>query len=248
MRRFQMLIIVFLLMIFPIHAYAQSGDYQNPVTGYKAMIYDAAVLLTDEEKASLITDMEPITDYGTVLLVTILENETSSADEYARQCYNTWIGSGNGTVFLIDMDNRELIIYTNGHMQYMITGAVADSITDNVYRYATKEQYYDCCKEVFAEEYTVLQGEKIQQPMRYVSNAFFAIVIAFLLNYFLVKLLSTVNKPSNKKLLMGVKHHQAYTHVSTKMTHTTKTYSPRESSGSGGSGGSGGGSSGGHGF
>lgn len=73
------------------------------------------------------------------------------------------------------MDNRNIWIHSNGGIYRIITSSYADTITDNVYQYATKRDYYGCCYEAFTEMLTLLQGNRIAQPMKYISNALFGV-------------------------------------------------------------------------
>lgn len=113
-----------------------------------------------------------------------------------------------------------------------------------------------CAMKVYEQEYTLLQGRKIAQPMKYISNALLAVVIAVVINYIIVRVYSSKRKASTKSLMNGLFEYRAFNNCNVVFTHQTKTYSPRESSsggssgggGGGGSSGGGGGSGGGHSF
>ena len=122
--------------------------------------------------------------------------------------------------------------------------------------YASDADYYICAMKVYEQEYTLLQGRKIAQPMKYISNALLAVVIAVVINYIIVRVYSSKRKASTKSLMNGLFEYRAFNNCNVVFTHQTKTYSPRESSsggssgggGGGGSSGGGGGSGGGHSF
>ena len=229
-------------MPFPVNAEA---IFQNEETGYQVIIEDDADLLTLEEEDYLISIMKEITDYGNVALKTISDNYTTT-EQFIKDYYWDQFGSVSGTVFLIDMDERNIWIHSNGAVYETVTKSYANTITDNIYTYATKGEYYTCCYNAFKQELALLQGQKIAQPMKYLSNAFFAIVLALLVNYFLVKIFSSTKKPSDSELMKGLFVNQSLTEFDADFTHTTREYSPQSSDSSGGSsGGSGGGSSGG---
>lgn len=103
-----------------INAFADSeeeeGDnyYVNKTTYYEAIIIDEAGLLTDGEKRSLIEDMQPITEYGNVMFYTIDKNKGTTIYEGQRKLEELFGSSPNGTVFIIDMANRELSVYSDG--------------------------------------------------------------------------------------------------------------------------------------
>lgn len=225
--------------------------FQNEETGYRVIIEDDAELLSGEEENALISIMKDITAYGNVGLKTILYNDTTS-EQFLKDYYAQQFGSASGTIFLIDMDERNIQIHSNGAVYKTITRSYANTITDNIYKYATRGEYYDCCYNAFYQELALLQGQRISQPMKYLSNAFFAVIVALLLNYFLVKLFSAARKPSDSERMKGLFVNQSFTDFDADFTHSTKVYSPQSSGGgsSGGGGGSsgGGGGGGGHSF
>lgn len=218
--------------------------YRNETTGYPVLIEDDAELLTDEEEDDLAELMKEITEYGGVALKTIDYNSRST-QSYIDEYYYDTFGQGSGTVFLIDMDNRKIWIQSNGRIYRIITKSYADTITDNVYKYATNKDYYGCCHEAFSEILTLLQGNRIAQPMKYISNILLSVIIALFIMYFVVRRLSMAKKPEEWELLEATRHQYQLDNPQAVFTHTTKTYDPPSSSGGGG--GHGGGGGGGHG-
>ena len=221
--------------------------YTNDETGYKVVIEDDAQLLTDGEKSQLAETMKDITPYGDVAFKSIDYNPYST-ETYIERYYNSIFGTGSGTVFLIDMDNRNIWIYSDGSIYSTITTAYANVITDNVYTYASDKDYFTCANKAFIQEAALLQGRRISQPMKYISNALLAIAIAILINYFIVRQTSRVRKASDNEIVNGVFANNAFNNVSVNFIRQTRTYSPRSSSSSGSSGGhsGGGGGGGGH--
>ena len=138
------------------------------------------------------------------------------------------------------MDNREIYLCTNGAIYKTVTSAYANTITDNVYRYASKSQYGNCATQTFVQINTLMGGAKIAQPMKYVSNALLALFFAFMFNYFFIKIFAAARKPSRSALLDSCDIKFSATDHGERMTGQTKRYSPQSSdSGSGGSGGGG---------
>lgn len=222
--------------------------YRNPDTGYHVEIHDDAVLLTEGERRSLAEAMKPITDYGSVGFFTSSTGGYST-ESLARQLYSQYIsgrGSGreSGTLFLIDMANRNIYIYSEGGIYRTVTKGYANTITDNIYRYASDGKYFQCAYEAFGQEQTLLEGRRISQPMKYISNIFLAVVLALLINYMLVRSLSRARKPSESQLLEGLFAQQKLNGMHARFINETKKYSPQSSS-SGGHGGGGGGHRGG---
>ena len=144
------------------------------------------------------------------------------------------------------MDNRYLYIDSYGRkMRKYITSSRADTITDNIYYYATDEEYYVCAQQAFEQIYAVLQGQRIAQPMKYISNALLAFALSMLILFFIIRISSSRRKATDKELLSGIYNSVNLYNAESHFTHQTKTYSP-QSSGSSGGGHSGGGGGGGH--
>ena len=221
--------------------------YTNSETGYSVIIEDDASLLSNDEKKQLAETMKDITPYGDVAFKSIDYNPYST-ETYIERYYNSIFGTGSGTVFLIDMDNRNIWIYSDGSIYSTITTAYANVITDNVYTYASDRDYFSCANKAFIQEAALLQGRRISQPMKYISNALLAIAIAILINYFIVRQTSRVRKASDNEIVNGVFANNAFNNVSVNFIRQTRTYSPRSSSSSGSSSGhsGGGGGGGGH--
>ena len=72
-------------------------------------------------------------------------------------------------------------------------------ITDNNYKLAANKKYYQCAKGVFDQIYTLLDGGKISEPMRHISNSILAIYVSFMICYFIV-----MNKAKVKKQVIAL--------------------------------------------
>lgn len=219
-------------------------EYINSTTNYKALIEDNAGLLDDSQRETLLSEMEKITTYGNVAFHTVDANN-STADVYAAGYYHNKFNKESGTLFLIDMDNRKVYIFSDGDIYKTVTKTYANIITDNVYTYASKQDYYGCASKVFEQEYDLLEGRRIAQPMKYISNALLAVVLALLLNYILVRVYAGSKTPSRKELLNGIFVEKKLNNTKAIFTNETKRYDPIESSSGGGSSGGGGGGGGG---
>ena len=231
----------FLLLNGSITCKAETKTYTNKSTGYQVIVEDDANLLTDEEETTLGKEMAPITTYGSVAFKSIDYNPYYSTEDYIRSYYRDTFGSTSATVFLIDMDNRNIWIHSNGTIYETITKSYANTITDNVYKYASDGDYYTCAFTAFGQINTLLEGRKIAQPMKYISNAFLAVIIALLLNYFLVRSFSRAKRPSKTDLLGKVFTQCNIANPNVRFIRQSRVYSPPSSSGSGGSSGGGGG-------
>lgn len=221
--------------------------YTNPETGYRVVLEDDAALFTREEKDTLTEKMQEITAWGNAALKTIEENNTST-ERYIEDYYRKQFGREGGTVFLIDMDNRNIWLKNDGNVSKVITNSYSDTITDNSYRYASRGDYYGCAMEVFTEIETLLSGSRIAQPMKYISNMLLAVIIALLINFCIMRAMSRNKVPGQKDWLRRMQHHCSLTDTRAEYLRTSKRYAPVSSSdsggGSSGGGGGGGGSSG----
>lgn len=243
---------MYLCFIINVNVFAEN-EYYNEETGYEVFIEDDANLLSDNEEELLLNEMIKITEYGSVAFKSIDMNATSTAN-YIKNYYYDMFGSGSGTVFLIDMDDRNIWIYSNGDIYDVVTSSYADIITDNVYEYASDGDYYECADKAFSQILTLLEGKEIAQPMKYISNILLALVLAFLINYIIVRSVSRTKKVKEGEILQYINHQYQFLNPSIEFVCTTKEYSPQSDGGSGGgggggsSGGGGGGGGGGHSF
>ena len=238
---------------FPVRAADSFFVYNNPQTGYSVYIDDAQDLLTDAEEQSLIEEMIPVTEYGNVGFISC-DNTSESTASYSARRYSSLFGSDSGAVLVIDMGQRMIYIKNNGAVSKIITNAYSNTITDNIYRYASDGDYYSCASAAFSQIYTVLRGGKIAQPMRYISAALLALVIGFLINYLFLRAVTSPNKAGQGEIIDAAKVDFILRNPDARYSHETKVYDPVRSSGGGGGGsrggggGSSGGSGGGHGF
>lgn len=218
--------------------------WENLDTGYRTVIEDDAGLLSDNELSLLSLDMQDTTAYGNAAFKSVSYNY-SSASSFARDYYHELFGQTSGTLFLIDMDNREIYIFSDGAVYRTITNSYANTITDNVYRYASEQNYYLCASKAFEQINKLLAGRKISQPMKYISNALLALILAVLINYFIIRVSSQGKKAAASEILKASSVKFAFHNPKKQLTGQSKVYCP-SSSGSGGGSHGGGHSGGGH--
>ena len=150
----------------------------------RLVIEDNAQLLTEAEKARLISQYSEITQYMEAAFVTTNYSRGSTAsfaENYAIEHY----GNDPAVIFLIDMDDREIYVYANGSALKTISKADARAITDNIYRDATRGNYYACADGAFRQILARCQGERLARPVKHITNALIALLLAVLLNYYL---------------------------------------------------------------
>ncbi|MBR5970894.1 MAG: TPM domain-containing protein, partial [Lachnospiraceae bacterium] len=196
-----------LLSAGPVFA-ATEPEYKNPETGYAVYLDDVEGLVETEK---VLEAMIPVTAYGGAAFVSASPEQTS--DVYAEQRYREFFGSGSGTLFLIDMNNRYLWIYSDGAVYEVVTGAYADTITDNVYRYATDGNYTACAVRAFEQIHTLLLGGRITQPMKHISNTLLALLTGLSLNFLLMVSVSQKEKPLPEELAKAGAWHAAFSHT-----------------------------------
>ena len=219
--------------------------YTNPDTNYVVYMNDEYDLLSDEEESRLIDEMIPLTEYGNAGFLSC-ENSSESTSQYSARVYSSLFGTESGTLLVIDMGQRMLYIKSNGAISEIVSNAYSNTITDNIYRYASEGDYYTCASKAYVQVYTLLSGGKIAQPMRYISAALLALILGLMINYLIVRTVSKPRKADTEEIIDAANVDFRLRDPAARHSHTTKVYSPvRSSSGGGGSRGGGGGFSGG---
>ncbi|MBR2809785.1 MAG: TPM domain-containing protein [Solobacterium sp.] len=247
MKLFLLFVLAFGFLHLPVKA--EETVIRNPSTGYEAVIDDSQDLLSDDEEKLLKVIMYRMTDYGNCMFVSAYQEESTSY--YSRKTYRDRYGKAAGTILVIDMYNRIIYIHNDGEVSKIITNAYSNSITDNSYSYASRGNYYQCAYSIFDQEFTLLQGGRIAQPMKHITNLLIAFLTALLINFMVLVFNRTpeeVSRENQNSLVLA--NGLAVTHASAKMLKRKIKYSPRSSdyggSSSGGSWSSGGSSGGGY--
>lgn len=212
------------------------------------IIEDEAKLLTTEEKQKLRDQMAILSEYGIVLFRTTNIPINSTSLKYIQNYYYSKYENKAGVAFYIDMYNRQICACATGGLEKKITSGKCDTIMDNVYMYARKGNYYDCAKETFVQMNRVLSGQKIAQKMKYICNAFVAIMIASFSSYGIFMIASKNKRASQKELINECETYLKHSDIDVNRAGTHRVYSPRSEGGSSGGGFSGGGGSSGGGF
>ena len=228
---------------------------EETIGEYKLIIEDEAGLITNEEDIKKIRDkMAALTEWGNVAFKTVPVggNAYGSTASLASAYYHEKFGTESGSVFIIDMDKRNIYIFSDGYNYTIITDGKAEIITDNIYRYATNEDYYTCAYTAFDQINTLLSGGKILEPMRHISNIVVAIVLAFFINFIIVAKSTKIKKEEVNEVIKNCDVSVTASNITGRKTGTHRVYSPQSSGSSGGGGGGGGGGSsgggGGHSF
>lgn len=221
----------------------QIKSYTNHSTNYTATVDDSADLLSEMEEEKLLEQLKSLTEFGNAVFKSTDVNNYNSVKLYADNYYYDNYGISSGTILLIDMYTRELFIYSNGKNYNIIDDKKGYSITDNVYRYASKSEYYECAKEAFNEIEKLLNGYKINEPMRIICNAIISVVLASFIGFFIVYFKYKLKKTNSYEMLKHSKSSFVVNNIDARKTGTHKVYNPRTDSSSGGGYSSGGGHS-----
>lgn len=249
--RLQPMLLSLLLMLLCLTIRPLAGEvrtFPGDQSQYQILIDDQADLLSTSEEDRLVDTMMPITRYGHVGFASITRDTYSTVEDFASAYFKKHFGTESGTIFLIDMDKRKVCVFSDGEIYETVTTSKAYSITDNIYQYASDQDYYTCAKKAFEQIQTLLSGGRIAEPMKLICNLLLAVALALLLLYFYVTMTTEPVKAADSALLKGLERRFSFTNVLTRKTHTTKRYEPRSSdddssSGGGGSSSSGGGGS-----
>ncbi len=222
-----------------------------PQNADRVTLQDDAGLLSAEEKTALTQNMLPLTAYGSVGFWSTNErasNEIRQAEEKLHQLF----GRQSAILFAVNMANRTLTIYSDGAFYDVVTTAKANSITNNVHLYATEGKYYEAASRAFKQVDSLMRGERIAEPMRHLSNAVLALMLALMLvQCFFLRFAGTFRRPD--EILVKTMGALAFTGAATALVGTYREYRPsnsgsssdRSSGHSSGGGHSGGGHSGG---
>lgn len=227
-------------------AFLSSSVYQNSDTGYTAYIDDEEDLLSSSEEENLLKKLVPLTQYGNVAFL-------SGRGEYSAAAtisdfYNEVFYGKSGLIFFIDMENREIRIQSGGAFYRTISSDVANSITDNVYVFASNGDYYRTAAVAFSQVKAKMEGRFVATPMRWISNFFLAIFLGLLFNFTMLLMTWKQNRAGSKAVLGALRPNMILGNREVIMTNQTKVRLSSSSSRRGGrSGGgfSGGGRSGG---
>ena len=231
-------VLIFILIILFIAITKSSATETN----YKVIIEDDADLLTATEEAELKKQMTVLTEFGNVLFKTTSGSTSYSKSlKYIQDYYYSILQNKPGVAFYIDMHARQVCACATGGLDKIITNGKCDSIMDNIYKYASKEQYFKCAEETFSQMNILLNGGKIAESMKYICNAFVAVMISFFASYGFFSLFRGNKKASNQDLIDECDVTLNTTPIIVTKTGQHSVYSPPSSSSGGSSGGGGGG-------
>ena len=184
--------------------------------------------------------MAALTEFGYVMFKTTNINHDSTPLRYIQNYYYSKLGNRSGVAFYIDMYKREVCACATGGLDKVITSSKCNTIMDNVYRYATKKDYYECAVQTFSQMNNLLNGERIAESMKYICNGIIAVMLSLFASYGIYRVISKNKKASSKELINECVISLEHSEIEVKKTGTHREYSPVSDSSSGGSSGGGG--------
>lgn len=235
----------------PLEEESEEVLYTNPDTGFQAVVQDKASLIQNMD--SLKEYMVPITQYENILFASTNYNSLSQK-EYARHVGNSIFGTNaDYSVFLLDMYNRQLFIFSSESMYRKIPSSKANIITDNVYKYASNDEYDTCAQSAFEQLYMVLNGDPLSSPMKFICCLLISLVGGLTICWIVMSSSNAIKKASYQEIESGMGSSNFNVSNVTKRLISTRFVKASSSSSRGGGGGfsgghGGGGGGGGHGF
>ncbi|MCR4585369.1 MAG: hypothetical protein K5686_06545 [Lachnospiraceae bacterium] len=264
------LILVFVLIFSSLSVFASDDEgewsYTNDDTGYSAVFIDAAGVIDKSDESDLKDSLKGLTAYGNAMCLTAVAGGYADDDAsraVAKNFYESVFGMDTGLVAAVVLDSDLeggctlwIESYEPGSVVYKtISVSIANTITDNAVNdtkraiskegHPTRWKFYGYLNVALTQCLNALDGLKIAQPMKFITSALLALILALLVNFIIVRMTNSPKKAADAEVLRSIQAEMSVRDPRMILTSTTKTYSPRSSSGGGGGGGGGGGSHGG---
>lgn len=180
-RKLPVIILLLFILVLPYSAAfaAETLSYTRPGTGYKAIILDEADLLTEEEEQALFAQLKELTAYGNFAFWSCRKaSDMNAVRTNTDTMHDTLFGPGeNGAVLTADMKYRIIYLETEGYTGKIIPKSKTEIITNNVRSYMQTEDYNGAVVNAFGQVLALMKGDRIAQPMKYLSNAAIALMI-----------------------------------------------------------------------
>ena len=131
----------------------QDGDKGADAKKAASGIYDEANLLSEDEEASLMTQLEKYSSKYSADIAIVTTNDAGGmssqayADAYAEKIGQSMSGDEYpGILFLIDMDNRQIYMATQGRAMNYYDDYRISKVLDNCYNHITDGDYKGTCE------------------------------------------------------------------------------------------------------
>lgn len=126
--------------------------FATAVIANTEFVFDQANLFSDVEKVELQDEANRLSEQFQmdIRIVTTNDSEGKSARQYASDFYDqNGFGYGeteDGILYLIDMDNREVYIFTRDRIVDYFPDTTVEEVLDHVYPYLTEEAFGESAK------------------------------------------------------------------------------------------------------
>lgn len=157
-------------------------------SAYTVRVEDEADLLSGYEEQKLAEQMTALTAYGDAVFWST--KRAGVADTLAEMYFDDTISSQpgyNGVIFMVDMNTREILIFTRGVFEKRVGSIGAYGITDNIYSLASQRRYYDCAAEGFAQVLRLMEGQRVFSPMRVICSLLLSLSLGLIAAYLMIR-------------------------------------------------------------
>lgn len=162
---------------------------------FRIEIKDGADLLSNDEEDALREELAAVAKHYNVAFVSTKEPTGLSARERADLLLSDLFADSHGILFLIDMYNREIYIRAGDSVKHL-TVAKCETITDNVYTYASAGDYYQCASKAFSQIARIVEGKSVPEVMKHMSNALLALSAGFFAAFIIANAKTRIKRPS----------------------------------------------------
>ncbi len=174
--------------------------YENSETGYQVRIHDAAGVLNDSQREILVRKMAVVTAYGSAVLVTT-QGEGAALEEHAADFYERSFSDKSGIIVCVDVQTKRVWLWSRGGIHRLVQGRYARRVAEDASEQAAEDNAYECAYEAFDKIEKLLEGAGENRPVKYISNALLALMLAFFVNYLLVDRMSRRQEANEAEVL-----------------------------------------------
>ena len=159
----------------------QNGlTWKNSQTGFSVVIEDDLDLLTASEERSILDDMIPLTEYGSVAFWTTRE-ESSSLQTQAEEQRRALFGEESSCIVVINKAYQQFSIQSSGQLAKMIPSARAGRIAAQGSSDLARGQTLNAVSGVFSRITALTGSSKTAESLRVFSNVCLSLMIGLTL-------------------------------------------------------------------
>lgn len=174
----------------------------NPedTTSFPIIIHDELDLFTPGQETELAEQMKPVAQYGAVAVWTT--QQPGQVDAKAMTYYSEHIGAqmeDSGVLFMIDMDQRQIYLFSRGQIGQQVTRSDAYAITTDISHFATQQDYAGCATEAFRRVHLLLDGQEVFSIMRLICSGLIGLAAGLMIAYGFIRKCSIQRPVKNGK-------------------------------------------------